>query len=72
MIQGTCASITKMAVIGLYKKGIIPLMTVHDEIVVKGDYRTEVEEEMKKAWKYFTGNLIEMPLVAFHSNAWEK
>lgn len=69
VIQGTSASITKLALIYLYREGITPIMVVHDEIVIEGKHKEKLEEIMQKAWNYFIKS-VQMPLQAVETNYW--
>ena len=40
LIQGSAADQNKMALLAVYDKGIVPKITIHDEICVSGDEST--------------------------------
>ena len=41
LIQGSAADQNKLALLSVYSKGIIPKITIHDEICVSGDEETQ-------------------------------
>ena len=67
----SCASITKLAQIKLYQKGIVNLLQVYDEILVDGNYVDELVEAMQSAWNEFNKK-VQMPITAEYHPHWVK
>lgn len=71
IVSGSCATINKIAGIYLYQQGIKQLLAVHDENIVKGDYRAEVVKSMQDAWNILNTS-VGMPLEAHYAQNWIK
>ena len=71
IVQGSCATITKVAQIHLRNKGFTNVLQVHDEILVKGKCEDELKDSMLYSWNLFN-NKVTMPLKAEYEMRWKK
>ena len=62
LVQGSAADMTKKAMVGLYEKGIVPHIQIHDELCVSiknNETRITVQETMEKAIKLEIKNKVD-------------
>lgn len=64
LIQGSAAEIMKMAMIELRKKGFLPLLTVHDELLFEADGQGDYLEEERIKQIMESVVTLDVPLVA--------
>lgn len=47
VVQGTAAELIRHSIVGAHRAGLPLMLSVHDEILVQGDYREELKEVME-------------------------